>query len=117
MKRTTAEIAVIDGFASPRDIVRASVVLNDLTTKGIYLFTEHPLNEGQIIALTFQDPRSFYVKGRVQFCKMLSLKHSVYSDIHYPYRALIVFELDSELERMEVKEFCSEIYYEHLFWS
>lgn len=105
---------MIEGIATTREVVKASILLNDLSIHGAFLFTEHALSIGQYVRLTVNHPRYFFVHGRVVTCKMLSMRNNVISPMSFPYRLGILFEFGSEKEYTTVKAYLEELSIEHL---
>ncbi len=115
LRRTLAELKVIEGAAYPVDVVQARVVLNDISSHGLMLFCSRPLREGQLMAITIQEPYLFYAQGKVMSCHQLSLKTSILTDEPFPYRVQIKFEFHSLFERNAVRMYCQEVLKKYLF--
>jgi hypothetical protein len=115
IKRTQAEITVLEGFAAPKKVVQACVVLNDLTPSGLLLFSSEPFYPGQRINLTLESPKLFYARGHITACKHMSLHQHVVGEHTYPYRVAIRFEFGSHEEELSVRRYCQEIYTRYLY--
>lgn len=115
MRRTMAELKVIEGAAFPPDLMHARVVLNDISPWGLMLFTSEPLREGQTIAITIQEPYLFYAQGKVMSCHQTSLKTRILTEDPHPYRVQIKFEFHSLFERNAVRMYCQEVLKKYLF--
>ena len=124
LKRTTAEISVQNhdenvisllGTREQRQIVRATVLLNDMTQRGVFMFTANPIPVGAVVSLTIHGPRRFYVKARVMLCKQISLYGGTIStDTVYPYRVGMLFEFSSVEERLAVKRYFDDLSFRYL---
>ncbi|MGZ3698844.1 MAG: hypothetical protein ACXWPM_09695 [Bdellovibrionota bacterium] len=111
IKRTRAELMIQEGLG--RSVVSpARVILNDLTPKGIFLFTTNQLPIGQALSLTMEDPKRFYVRGHVISCQTVIMDRRVISEENYQYRVGIVFDFQSSEESDAVQAYCEELYAE-----
>ena len=115
LRRTLAELKIIEGSAFPPDIMHARVVLNDISPWGLMLFTSTPLREGQVIAITIQEPYLFYAQGKVMSCHPASLSARILTENPHPYRVQIKFEFHSLFERNAVRMYCQEVLKKYLF--
>ncbi len=115
LKRTKAEIAILEGLAAPKAVVQASLILNDLTPFGLMLFSEQPLYVGQRIGLTIDAPKLFYARGTVTACKNMDLHRHIFGEAYYAYRVAIKFEFHSAEEERAVARYCQELYRRHLY--
>lgn len=109
LKRVQAQVSVIEGLAISREMVPASALLNDLSLRGIFLFSTHAFVLGQRITITIQEPKTFFIRGRVVMCKIMSLHNNVISETSFPYRLGVLFEFRSAEERVAVKKYLDEI--------
>lgn len=116
LKKSVAEIAIPDnplrtGLGSAhRRVIPASVILNDFSPRGIFLFSANSLPIGQRVTLTVHGPKHFFVKGRVAFCKRFSLDSAVLTEGgSFPYRMGILFDFQSIDERIAVKKYYDEL--------
>src|SRR6185295_5501267 len=71
-KRASANIRVFEGFGSKTEFTRARMILNEMTVKGTYIFTPKPFQQGELVEVTLNEPRLFYVKGRVISCERMN---------------------------------------------
>lgn len=109
IKRSKAQIAVGGGFTSNRVVLPATVVLNDITLRGLFLFSAHPIDLGQTVTLTVESPKALFVRGRVVACNRLSLQTAVISETVFPYRVGILFEFRGIEDRIAIKKYCDEL--------
>lgn len=105
-RRVTAQIKITGGLSVVHDV---RVVLNDLSAKGLGLFSPVQLFAGQEIAITLEKPRRFYVKARVIYSQPLEGTGKVISDVSYIHRIGLEFILDSPEEAQAVTEFYEEM--------
>ena len=110
LKRTLAELIVIDGYAQPSDPVDCRIVFNDIGPNGLLLFSTQELYAGQKVAITIEKPRRFYVQGEVMACKRLSMVQSVISEHHYDFRVAIQFRFQSQTEALIVRNYCEYLF-------
>jgi hypothetical protein len=110
IKRTRAEIMINQGLGKPPLVYPARVVLNDLRPVGIFLFTTAAFPLNQAVAFTMEEPKRFYVNGRIRSCQTLILDRKVISEENYQYRVGIEFEFQSKAEVESVRRYCDEIY-------
>lgn len=109
MKRTGAEILVQRNAMEQGVVVKARVVLNDLTAAGVHTFSAQQIVVGSSVALTMEEPKRFYVRGKVISCQTVMLDQRVITQQTYPYRIAIEFTFQSDKERAEVQRYYEEI--------
>jgi hypothetical protein len=114
LKRVQAELKVADPGQTPT-VTSARVLLNDISPKGMGLFSASPFLPGTEIALTLSSPRQVYLRGRVAWCQEYDVDSKILSKNQFSYRVGIEFLFDSEAEEKSLKAFCEEIFKEHLF--
>jgi hypothetical protein len=115
LKRAAADLAVSGGFGTEVQIIPARLILNDFTPTGVTVFSSKPFQPGQRIALTLQDPQTFYVRGSVKACHLYSLQNGLISGQNFPYRVRIQFNFQSRTEEEMIKRFCEETLVEILY--
>jgi Tfp pilus assembly protein PilZ len=115
LKRVQAEVKTVGGLGVPSTVTLARVILNDLTPKGIGLFTSSPMMVGQEIALTIEDPKRFYVRGRIVWCQEVANVNKVLSEHPFSYRIGIEFVVGSPEERQAIKTYCEELSRDYLY--
>jgi hypothetical protein len=109
LKRTRAQVRIIEGFASTTASVRSRLVLNELAPTGTYVFTPIPFTEGQLVEVTIHEPRMFYVRGRVVSCEKVNERSVIIAQYPLPYRVRVVWEFQSHYERDMVRIFCGQL--------
>jgi hypothetical protein len=115
LKRTKAQVAILEGLASHKSVIRASIILNDLNPAGLMLFTDQPLYPGQRVGLTIDAPQLFYARGTVTVCKNIDLQRHIYGENTFSYRVAVKFDFHSAEEQRAVARYCQEIYRRHLY--
>lgn len=118
-KRTRAEIALqttdsatlrIAHGDGERPAIQASLVLNDFSPRGSFLFSAEQIQLGQRVYLTIHGPKRFFIRGRVVLCKRMSFHATTLtSGETYPYRVGILFDFQSIDERIAVKKYYDEL--------
>ena len=116
LRRVMAQLKIseADGTAS---LIDARVVLNDLSVKGLGIFTMQPLLVGQSISLTLEYPKRIYIKGRVIWCQEIDSSSHVLSETSYQFRMGLQFVFATDEERIAVKSFCDEVMQIHVHTS
>ncbi len=95
-------------------LIEGVLVLNDLTPSGMTLFLKDPLAVGNDVSITLENPRQFYVRGKVTSCFNFSPGNKIISKNPVAFRASLRFNFDSEEEQEEVRKYCDYISYEVL---
>jgi hypothetical protein len=115
LKRVSAEIRPLaTKLGQAAAVTAARVLLNDITVKGLGIFSEHAMTPGQSISITLEEPRRFYVKGRVVWCQEFEGESRVLSAQRYSYRVGIQFVFQSAEEQAEVEKFLTELSEQHV---
>src|SRR5258707_370967 len=92
LRRTTAQIKM---SGPGGEIVNARVVLNDFTAEGVELFSATPLNQGQEVSLTMEEPKRFYTKGKIVWCDRAEQSGKIISIEKFNFRVRIQFVFES----------------------
>ena len=108
-KRTQAEIRFVSRPGTTPQTARAIVILNDLRTEGITVFSNQGFQADQLVQITVSAPRLFYVTGRVTYCRVFEFGSRVVSREAFPYRVKIHFDFRSQHEREAVKMYIEEL--------
>jgi hypothetical protein len=112
VKRITAEIRTVsketlNAEAQPQ--IKARILLNDLSPKGIGIFATAAFQMGQEIAIALPDPMQIYLRGKVVWCQEHDLQSHVISETPFSYRVGIQFLFADAAEEAAVKKFCDDI--------
>ena len=113
LRKVRAEVKALGGFTDA--IQEVQVVLSDISPRGVGLFSSAPMEIGQELALTLDDPKRFYVKGRVAWCQEYDATSHVLSASPVSYRIGLEFFFDSEEDETEVRNYCDLIASNYLF--
>jgi hypothetical protein len=113
-KRARAEVRVSDGFTGQIELYPARVILNDFTHFGLKIFTQKALRPGTEVALTLEEPRYFYIRGKVRWCHDLPFDQRVLTDQPYRHRVWIDFNFSSSAEETAVESYCRQLFRDHL---
>ncbi len=114
IKRVTAEIRTVTIPGQVPTVSPARIVLNDISPFGVGLFAEVAFAQGQEIAITFEHPKRFYVKGRVLWCEESNRGGKILSAEKFSYRIGIQFTFQSKADQDAVRAFCEELQKEHV---
>lgn len=111
--RTRAEIKIPD-LNGDAIIVDARVILNDISPKGVGLFSTQALLPGQDVAITLEEPKRIYLKGRIVWCQEHDVESHVLSESRYSYRIGIAFVFETPEEFQAVQHYCEVLQKEHI---
>lgn|GEM_PF-7046378 len=116
LQRTDAEIKTLNSSLngessdeSHSTILPARVILNEFSLAGVGAYTTQRLKMGQEIALTIDEPRRFYITGRVLICNEVRTDSKLIQQQSFSWRVGIEFLYKSEAERAEVSKYCEEL--------
>ena len=107
MRRVMARIQ------SGSQIFDAQVLLNDVSERGLRLFSSVPLNPGSMASITLFEPRSLAVKARVIERAAPMRQGHIVSQRTFPHRLSLRFVFSSDDERRAVAEFVRELQEQH----
>ncbi len=116
LQRTDAEIKTLNSAGSGEvadesasAILPARVILNEFSLAGVGAYTTGRIKMGQEIALTIDEPRRFYITGRVLFCNEVRVDSKLIQQNVFPWRVGIEFIYKTDAERAEVSKYCEEL--------
>ena len=116
LQRTDAEIKTLGSSTggevadeSTSAILPARVILNEFSLAGVGAYTTSRIKMGQEVALTIDEPRRFYITGRVLFCNEVRSDSKLIQQNTYPWRVGIEFTYKNDAERAEVSKYCEEL--------
>lgn len=109
IRRATAEIRLADRMGTGATTHSASLLLNELTPKGVMLFSDEAFAPGQRINLTLTDPKLFFVRGRIVGCQTITHDSKVIRVKPIAYRIMVAFEFQNFYEREQVRYHVGEI--------
>lgn len=108
LKRVFGQLRLSQDLGS-NETLQCRVVLNDVTPQGARLFVPRPLEVEQWVALTLEQPKKFYITGRVVACAQNSSTGKIITNEKFDHRVTIEFIFNSDEERQAVKAFCDEM--------
>lgn len=114
-KRARAEVKLSGLGADPTKIIEARVLLNDITPKGIGIFSTSPMLPSQEISITVDQPKRLYVRGRIIWCMEHNANSHVLSESKYSYRVGIQFIFDTDEERKVLEAYVQDLEKEFLY--
>lgn len=115
LKRINAQLELNSTPQEGAEKVSVRILLNDLSTKGVGLFSPHFLAPGQMIILTITDPLQITLHARVIWCQEHSANSHVITNHSYSYRLGIEFTLETLEEQQSIKAFCDEVAKTYLY--
>jgi hypothetical protein len=115
IKRINAQLEVKQANSQETFKTHVRLILNDLSTKGVGLFSPEPLVPGQDIVLSIADPHQINLKARVIWCQEHTANSHVISAQPFSYRMGLEFELSTVEEQQSIKVFCEEVSKNHLY--
>ncbi len=113
-----AEVSLVGNEEQESYTWQVRLLLNDITQKGIGLFSGIPLMPGQEIMIRLAEPRPFFLRGRVVWCREYDSLTPIYSTDNsqkYSYRVGIKFIFESLEEERMVKSYCDYLAKELLY--
>lgn len=118
MRRVRGEIKTVGPFRARnrnKGAAEVRIVLSDFSPVQVSFFAPTAFDVGQEISLTLEDPKRFYVKGRILFCQEHDVHSHVLSDTPFSYRIGIQFLFESAEEEKQVRAFCDLVHREYVF--
>lgn len=86
------------------------VLLNDITPKGFYGFSQKSIPDGTLAKLTILYKKPFFGKAKVVHCREYISDYAVISDEEkFKYRITLEFYFENDLEKQRVKNFIKEL--------
>lgn len=114
IKRVKAELrVVVQGNTAP-EVNEVRVVLNDMTERGMGLYSQNPIGVGREVAVTLESPRQIYLRGHVTWCQEFDAESRILAQNPFSYRVGVKFIFQSPEEEEAVKNFFEELISQHL---
>jgi hypothetical protein len=118
IKRVHAELKIMpSALGGPAQISSARIMLNDMTSKGVGIFSTELMHPGTEVQISISHPKVFFVRGRVTWCQEHDVNSHILSQTAYSYRVGIEFVFQSPEEEKQVKEYCALLAKDHIFNS
>lgn len=109
IRRIHAELRTVAGLGQPALVQEIRLLLNDLSPKGIGVAGNQKLDIGQAVAITIEQPKRFYVRGRIVWCREMETSGKIISTNPFNFKMGIEFVYDSPEEEKAVAEFCDAV--------
>jgi len=107
-KRVDADLEITTDSPSNKKI-EVRIVLNDLGTKGISIFSPDPIPARQQVVIHTYDPIKITLKGTVVYCQEHNANSHVLTQVHYVYRIGIEFIANDDAEKEAINNFVAEM--------
>lgn len=114
VRRVRAEIKVSQPMVQSTR-TDARVILNDFTPQGLGLFSEHAVMPGQEVSITLEEPKRFFVRGRVIWCQEYDANSHVLSQVSFKFRVGIEFVFETPEEQAAVEAYVTELNEKYIF--
>lgn len=114
MKRIQAQLVANNGWGVAATIIPTRLILNDLGPNSVTLFATSPLELGQLVSLSIEQPRPLLVRGKVTYCAPFNLSSRIHSTPRYQFRLQIEFDFLNDGEAIAVREYVADLIRTHL---
>ncbi len=108
MKRIRGELRLVASPA-PATVVQVRVILNDLSPRGVGLFSQSALQAGQEIELSFEDPIALKLHGRVVWSHEHQVGSHILSQTPFTHRAGVQFLFKDAEQEATLKRLCEDL--------
>jgi len=109
MKRVQAEVVTDNGLGMPGTVVVSRLVLNDLSSRGVTVFSTESIELGQMVTFTIEHPHPLTVRGKVTYNALFGLNSRTYSKPRYPFRIQIEFDFLNDGEADAIREYIENL--------
>ncbi len=123
VKRITAHLTLltpstkINPHENPDPPIPIRVVLNDLTPKGVGLFSQAALIAGQEVIMAISEPMKLDIRSRIIWCQEHGANSHVLSPNPFCFRLGVEFILPTTEDQQNVSAFWEEVCKNHLYSS
>ena len=109
MKRIRGELKLLSSPATAAAI-QIRVILNDLSPRGVGLFSQELLGVGQEIELVFEDSSmSIHLHGKIVWSREHQINSHILSQTPFAHRAGVQFVFKNAEEEGALLKFCEEL--------
>lgn len=115
IKKVPVQLTVQQGLTAPPTVIWGYIVLNDVTPRGMYVFSTEPFKQDQSVAVTLEEPKRFYAKTKVISCQNVKTDSRVISEKTYAFRLALEYEAETEEEKAALKAFAEDIQQNYLY--
>src|SRR5690242_20379863 len=118
LKRVRAEVRLLphhETFAQTEskdavgELKEARVVLNDLSPKGIGIYSLEPMLPGNNIRITLEEPTKIVLEGKIVWCQDQNTGSRVISSDSYRDRVGVKFVFANPADEETFKNFCTDL--------
>jgi hypothetical protein len=118
-KRVSAQIRVVSpnhlsaaagAETGSSEITEGRIVLNDLSSGGMGLFSVFPIAPGSTVSITLEEPVKAVLKAKIVWCQEYAADSHILSAHSYSYRLGVKFVFDDPKEAQGLRKFCEELW-------
>jgi hypothetical protein len=102
----------IDGklkLESSGEVLPVRIVLNDLNSFTVGVFTTAQLPREENVALVIEYPKTMYLRATVAACNLSAVDTKVIATEQFRYRATLKFHCETGEEAKALEEFCQQM--------
>jgi hypothetical protein len=92
----------------------ARIILNDLSPKGVGIFSQQPFTPGMECLLTLLEPYKITIRGKTVWCDEVHHDSHILSSQPYSYRIGIEFVFNTPAEKEALEKLYQDLVKEHL---
>jgi hypothetical protein len=85
------------------------LILNDLTPKGMGLFSSNRFSPGDEVTIHLESPKKIAIKGKIAWCQEYEVRGKVLTAQSFSYRVGLAFVFSSPEEEQAIKAYCAEV--------
>lgn len=108
-KRVPIDLQVAQGMGVPARQVEGRIVLNDLDSEGLWVFTTEPIDNNKEVEIQISYPQPLSVYGKVLCCVPVELTSRIHTAQVFPFRIRVGFVFLNEGDAQAVREYCARL--------
>jgi Tfp pilus assembly protein PilZ len=85
------------------------LILNDLTPKGMGLFSSNRFSAGDEVTIHLESPKKMQIKGKIAWCQEYEVRGKVLTAQSFSYRVGLSFVFATKEEEATMKAYCDEV--------
>ena len=89
------------------------LILNDLTPRGMGLFSSHRFSAGDEVTIHLESPKKMQIKGKIAWCQEYEVRGKVLTEHSFSNRVGLSFVFSSPEEEQAMKAYCAEVLESH----
>jgi hypothetical protein len=89
------------------------LILNDLTPKGMGLFSSTRFSPGDEVTIHLESPKKISLKGKIAWCQEYEVRGKVLTAQSFSYRVGLAFSFATPEEEQAMKAYCAEVMESH----